>query len=84
VASSSTYDALTREHPAYRAGWNDGRDTGLVIAMNIITMERGRLHQVLTTGSPSQRPLDASRISYAEGRLYAVARILAAMFRSTN
>ena len=42
MSSSSIYDQLTREHPAYQAGFAQGRDVGLVIALNIISAEWAR------------------------------------------
>ena len=71
MASSSTYDALQREHPAYRAGYLAGVDVGTRMALDVITAERGRLHQL---------PDTACR-EFADGRLRQVAAIVGASFR---
>jgi hypothetical protein len=65
----SFYDQITREHPAYRAGFARGRDVGLVIALNAIVAEQTRQG-------------DSHPHEYAAGRLGAVARIVGAAFRS--
>ena len=69
--SNSLYDEITREHPAYAAGSTAGRDVGLRRALDVITAERGRLHQL---------PDTACR-EFADGRLQQVAAIVGASFR---
>jgi hypothetical protein len=80
---SSVYDQLTREHPAYRTGFNAGRDVGLVVALTAITTELTR--QVYAAADVSVTSADASAAlphEFAAGRLLAVARIVGAAFRT--
>jgi hypothetical protein len=83
MASSSTYDELVRQHPAFKAGFDQGRDVGLVIALNIITNEWAR-------------QVDAGRIAglagprqvhpheYTAGRLLTVGQRVAGVFRTAR
>jgi hypothetical protein len=76
MAPSSIYDTITREHPAYRIGFNAGRDTGLTIALTAITTERAHQER-LTAGSEGCRV-------YADGVLSTLAKVIAARFRDTR
>lgn len=80
----SMYDQITREHPAYVAGFAQGRDVGLTIALNVICRESARqedaaIHAALGTDSSAAMPHE-----YAAGRLLLVGRIVAATFRTVQ
>jgi hypothetical protein len=62
--------------PLYRDGFRAGQDTGLRIALDALTAERGRQAET-HPGSPACRV-------YADGALLAVSRALAARFRQEN
>jgi hypothetical protein len=74
MSPSSIYDQITREHPAYVAGFAQGRDVGIVIAMHAITCER--VHQQRL----SEGERDQGRYVYADGALPHVAKVLARRF----
>jgi hypothetical protein len=84
MSTSSTYDQLTREHPAYAAGFARGRDVGLVIALNVITRERNSLADDLIIANATDDPRHAMVITYADGRLAAVQVVIAGIFRQAN
>ncbi len=66
-----------RELPIYRDGLAVGTDIGLRLALDAITLERNHQDQLADdpdSGSPASR-------AYADGRLLAVARVIAARFR---
>jgi hypothetical protein len=78
---NSVYDQITRDHPAYRAGFNAGRDVGLIIALTIITGKEAGQDASAIVASLDIRQPGAARHEYASGRLHAVATIIAVRFR---
>jgi hypothetical protein len=77
----SLYDQYTREHPAYRAGYAAGVDLGLRQALDALTAERIRLDALADVLAGSATGTTAARITYADGRLAAVAAVIAGIFR---
>jgi hypothetical protein len=83
MSPSSIYDQITREHPAYRAGFAQGRDVGLVIALNIITAEWARqVDAGRIAGLAGPRQLHPHE--YTAGRLLAVGQRVAGVFRGAR
>ena len=78
----SMYEQITREHPAYQAGFAQGRDTGLVFALTAITAELTRQDDAATVAALAPRQhVQTARHQYCAGRLLAVGRIVAGQFR---
>jgi hypothetical protein len=78
---TSLYDQLTREHPAYRAGYAAGVDLGLRQALDIICAEwAAQVDAAIVTVLDDARRLEAARHEYAAGRLHAVASIVGTTF----
>jgi hypothetical protein len=81
----SLYDQLTREHPAYVAGFTQGRDVGIRTALDVVVAEMARQEDAaITGGSDSTRHVSAGNHAYAAGRLHEVARTVGAAFRNAQ
>jgi hypothetical protein len=68
-----------RELPIYRDGLAVGTDIGLRLALDAITLERIHQDQLATD---QESGTSAACRAYADGRLLAVARLIAARFRA--
>jgi hypothetical protein len=68
-----------RRLPIYLAGFHDGQDTGLRIALDAITQERIRQTHMQATHDASSPA--AARHEYAAPRLVDVSKVVAARFR---
>jgi hypothetical protein len=69
-----------RDLPIYRDGLAVGTDIGLRLALDAIDAERVRQQQ-LTAADPDSKSPTAGCRAYADGRLLAVARVIAVRFR---
>jgi hypothetical protein len=79
--STSFYDQITREHPAYRAGYRAGHDVGLRVALDIICKETANQDDLEVVAGLNPRTADTARHAYTSARLYDVARVIGAHFR---
>ena len=77
MAPSLIHDPI-RKLPLWQDGYARGIDTGLVVALSAITAERAHQERL---GSADDAGSEAARV-YADGALLAVARVLAARFRT--
>jgi hypothetical protein len=78
----SLYDQITREHPAYVAGFAQGRDVGLRMALEVVPAESARQDDAAIVAALDPRQhVDTARHRYCAGRLLAVGRIVAGQFR---
>jgi hypothetical protein len=79
--STSLYDQHVRAHPAYAAGFTQGRDVGLRIALDALTAEQVRQEDAAIVAALETDASAALPHEYAAGRLHAVAYIVAGQFR---
>jgi hypothetical protein len=85
MASSSSYDRFTREHPAYKAGLAIGTDIGTRMALDVIWAEWGRqVDAALVADQPPAALQGTRNHAYAAGRLHAVAAIVGTSFRAVQ
>ena len=82
--ANSLYDQITREHPAYQAGFAQGRDVGLRIAIEVVVAEQTRQEDAATVAALGTDSSAALPHEYAAGRLLLVGRIVAATFRTVQ
>jgi hypothetical protein len=76
---TSTITNEIRQLPLFIAGFNDGQDVGLRLALDQLTQERLKQERLLARLYPTSTK--AARISYAEASLRAVSKRVAALFR---
>jgi hypothetical protein len=69
-----------RELPIYRDGLDIGVLIGVRLALDAVDAERVRQQQLTAADPDSKSPTAACR-AYADGRLLAVAKVIAARFR---
>jgi hypothetical protein len=80
--SNATADTNIRALPIYRLGWSEGHDLGLRQGLDAVAAERTRLDALADVHASSTH--SPAHLAYADGRLAAVALVIAGIFRQAT